>query len=105
MGYFNADRRRLYQSAIAADEDKPGFVSFEGYLVGRLVVEALKRVSGSPTREKLLDAIAEGPFDLGGITLSYGPMKNQGSDQVFFTILQADGSFRPVTRLVRAVGH
>ena len=94
-----------YQSAIAADEDKPGFVSFEGYLVGRLVVEALKRVSGSPTREKLLDAIAEGPFDLGGITLSYGPMKNQGSDQVFFTILQADGSFRPVTRLVRAVGH
>ncbi len=94
-----------YQSAIAADEDKPGFVSFEGYLVGRLVVEALKRVSGSPTREKLLDAFKEGPFDLGGITLSYGPMKNQGSDQVFFTILQADGSFRPVTRLVRAVGH
>ncbi len=94
-----------YQSAIAADEDKPGFVSFEGYLVGRLVVEALKRVSGSPTREKLLDAIAEGPFDLGGITLSYGPMKNQGSDQVFFTILQADGSFRPVTRLVRTVGQ
>ena len=94
-----------YQSAIAADEDKPGFVSFEGYLVGRLVVEALKRVSGSPTREKLLDAFAEGPFDLGGITLSYGPMKNQGSDQVFFTILQADGSFRPVTRLVRTVGQ
>ncbi len=94
-----------YQSAIAADENKPGFVSFEGYLVGRLVVEALKRVSGTPTRERLLDAIGEGPFDLGGITLSYGPMKNQGSDQVFFTILQADGSFRPVTRLVRTVGQ
>ena len=94
-----------YQSAIAADENKPGFVSFEGYLVGQLVVEALKRVSGTPTRERLLDAIGEGPFDLGGITLSYGPMKNQGSDQVFFTILQADGSFRPVTRLVRTVGQ
>ena len=94
-----------YQSAIAADENKPGFVSFEGYLVGRLVVEALKRVSAAPTREKLLDAIAEGPFDLGGVTLSYGPMKNQGSDQLFFTILQADGSFRPVTRLVRTVGQ
>ncbi len=94
-----------YQNAIAADEHKPGFVSFEGYLVGRLVVDALKRVSGAPTREKLLDAVAEGPFDLGGITLSYGPMRNQGSDQVFFTILQADGSFRPVTRLVRTVGQ
>ena len=48
-----------YQSAIAADDAnaKPGFVSLEGYMVGRLVVEALKRVEGEPTREKLLDAI------------------------------------------------
>jgi branched-chain amino acid transport system substrate-binding protein len=92
-----------YQAAIAAAgaSAKPGFVSLEGYLVGRLVVEALKRLSGDPTREKLLDAIASAPFDLGGVALSYGPAKNQGSDQVFFTILQADGSFKPVVRLVR----
>jgi branched-chain amino acid transport system substrate-binding protein len=92
-----------YQAAIAAAgaSAKPGFVSLEGYLVGRLAVEALKRVSGDPTREKLLDAIASAPFDLGGVALSYGPAKNQGSDQVFFTILQADGSFKPVVRLVR----
>ena len=92
-----------YQAAIAAAgaSAKPGFVSLEGYLVGRLAVEALRRVSGDPTREKLLDAIASAPFDLGGVALSYGPAKNQGSDQVFFTILQADGSFKPVVRLVR----
>jgi branched-chain amino acid transport system substrate-binding protein len=92
-----------YQAAIAAAgaSAKPGFVSLEGYLVGRLAVEALQRVSGDPTREKLLDAIASAPFDLGGVALSYGPAKNQGSDQVFFTILQADGSFKPVVRLVR----
>ena len=95
-----------YQSALAADDAnaKPGFVSLEGYLVGRLVVEALKRVDGEPTREKLLDAVAAAPFDLGGVVLSYGPTKNQGSDQVFFTILQADGSFKPVVRLVRMAG-
>ena len=92
-----------YQKALAAADAnaKPGFVSLEGYLVGRLVVESLERVGGEPTREKLLDAIAQTPFDLGGIVLSYGPTKNQGSDQVYFTILQADGSFKPVTRLVR----
>jgi branched-chain amino acid transport system substrate-binding protein len=92
-----------YQNALAADDAsaKPGFVSLEGYLVGRLVVEALKRVDGEPTREKLLNAIAAAPFNLGGVTLSYGPDKNQGSDQVFFTILQADGSFKPVIRLIR----
>jgi ABC-type branched-subunit amino acid transport system substrate-binding protein len=95
-----------YQAALAADSAgaKPGFVSLEGYLVGRLVVEALKRVDGEPTREKLLDAVNKAPFDLGGIKLSYGPARNQGSDEVFFTILQADGSFKPVVRLVRMAG-
>ena len=95
-----------YQSAmVAADPSaKPGFVSLEGYLVGRLAVEALKRLSGAPTREGLLDAINAAPFDFGAVKLSYGPTKNQGSDQVFFTILQADETFRPVTRLARVAG-
>jgi len=92
-----------YQSALTADDAsaRPGFVSLEGYLVGRLAVEALKRVNGEPTREKLLDAIYGDPFDLGGVTLRYGPTRNQGSDQVFFTILQADGSFKPVARFIK----
>jgi ABC-type branched-subunit amino acid transport system substrate-binding protein len=92
-----------YQAAIAAAsvKSKPGFVSLEGYLVGRVVVEALKRIQGDPTREALLDAIAKAPIELGGLKLTYGPAKNQGMDQVFFTILQADGSFKPVTRLVK----
>jgi branched-chain amino acid transport system substrate-binding protein len=93
----------VYRKALAAADvaAKPGFVSLEGYLAGRLVVEALKRVDGEPTREKLLNAITAAPFDLGGVVLSYGPSKNQGSDEVFFTILQADGSFKPVVRLIK----
>lgn len=96
-----------YQSALAAADAnaKPGFVSLEGYVVGRLVAEALKRVSGEPTREKLLDAIAAAPFEFGGFTLRYGPDRNQGSDRVFFTVLQADGSFKPVDRLVGMAGQ
>jgi branched-chain amino acid transport system substrate-binding protein len=96
-----------YQHALTAVDPaaKPGFVSLEGYLVGRLAVDALKRVKGEPTREALLDAIYAAPFDMGGITLSYGANKNQGSDQVFFTILQADGTFKPVTRLIKMAGQ
>jgi branched-chain amino acid transport system substrate-binding protein len=92
-----------YQAAIAAvnPKSKPGFVSLEGYLVGRLVVEALKRIPGEPTREALLDAIAKAPFDLGGVKLSFGPEKNQGSDQVYFTILQSNGSFKPISKLAK----
>ncbi len=98
---------KSYQSALTAVDRnaEPGFVSLEGYLAGRLVVEALKRIKGEPTREALLDAIAAAPFDFGGVTLSFAPMKNQGSDRVFFTILQADGTFRPVARLVKAEGQ
>jgi ABC-type branched-subunit amino acid transport system substrate-binding protein len=92
-----------YQAALLALDKgaKPNFVSLEGYLVGRLVVETLKRLPGEPTREGFLDAIAKAPFDFDGVMLSYGPTKNQGSDQVYFTVLQADGSFKPVARLAR----
>jgi ABC-type branched-subunit amino acid transport system substrate-binding protein len=96
-----------YQHALTAADAtaKPGFVSLEGYVVGRLVVDALKRIKGEPTREGLLDAIGSAPFDMGGITLSYGPAKNQGSNHVFFTILQANGTFKPVSRLAKIAGQ
>ena len=95
-----------YQAAITAvnPNAKPGFVTLEGYLVGRLVVDAIKRIPGEPSREALLDAIAKAPFDLGGVKLNFGPTKNQGTDQVYFTILQADGTFKPVLKLVKTAG-
>jgi branched-chain amino acid transport system substrate-binding protein len=96
-----------YQAAIAAisPNAKPGFVSMEGYLVGRLVIDALKRIPGEPTREALLDAIAKSPFNLGGVTLKFGPEQSQGSDKVYFTVLQADGSFRPISKFVRTAAQ
>ncbi|HET7911705.1 MAG TPA: ABC transporter substrate-binding protein [Pseudolabrys sp.] len=96
-----------YQSALAAlnEKSKPGFVSLEGYLVGRLVVEALKRVPGEPTRDAFLDAIEREPFDLGGMKLTFSATQNQGSNQVFFTVLQSDGLLRPVTKLVKTVAR
>jgi hypothetical protein len=69
------------------------------------VVEALRRVAGDPRREKLPSAIDAAPFNLGGAVLSYRPDKNQGADQVFFTITQADGSFKPVVPLIKMVGQ
>jgi len=93
-----------YQKALkAANPDAQiGFVSLEGYMVGRLIIEALGKVKGPVTRAGLLSTIKEvGTFDLGGITLSYGPDDNQGMDQVFLTVIRADGSFKPVDRLER----
>jgi hypothetical protein len=62
-------------------------------------------VTGELTRETLLDAIERVPFDLGGVKLTFSATQNQGSNQVYFTVLQADGSFRSVTKLVKTVAR
>lgn len=94
-----------YQSALAAvnEKSKPGFVSLEGYLAGRLIVEAIKRIPGEPTREAFLDVIEREPFDLGGMKLTFSATQNQGSTRVYFTVLQSNGLFQPVAKLVKTV--
>jgi branched-chain amino acid transport system substrate-binding protein len=94
-----------YQSALAAvnEKSKPGFVSLEGYLAGRLVVEAIKRIPGEPTREAFLDAIEREPFDLGGMKFTFSATQNQGSTRVYFTVLQSNGLFQQVAKLVKTV--
>jgi|HubBroStandDraft_1064217.scaffolds.fasta_scaffold00453_7 branched-chain amino acid transport system substrate-binding protein len=96
-----------YQSALerSSPEAFPGFVSLEGYLVGRLLIAAIGKIPGDITRTALVDAIkSTGTFDLGGFRLRYGPDNNRGSDDVFLTQIQPNGSFQPVERLSRAGG-
>ena len=77
-----------------------GFVSLEGYIVARLVIETLERLGPGVTREAFLSTIrAIDELDLGGIVLRYGPQDNQGMDSVFLTEIQADGSFKAIERL------
>ncbi len=93
---------RDYHNALKALDPnaEPGFVSLEGFAVGRLFAMALKRIQGEPTRQKLLDVIyATGNFDLGGVQLKFGPGDNQGMDKVFLSVIQSDGTFKSVTDL------
>lgn len=93
---------KSYQAALKAHAagERPSFVSLEGYVVGRLFVKALEKAGAEPTRQALMDAM-NGTHDLGGFSLTFGPGDNQGSDKVYFTVLNADGSFMPVDKLVR----
>jgi len=87
-----------YQVAIKA---APDFVSLEGYLVGRLAIAALEKLGPAPTRDGLVKVIKDtGKFDIGGLTMTFGPNKNEGLDQVFLTVIQPDGSFKPVDKLI-----
>ena len=91
-----------YRNALAsyAPDAEPGFVSLEGYLVGRLAIAGLEACGPDLSRQCFLDGIyGTGSFALDGFTLTYGPDDNQGSDAVFLTVLGNDGDFRTVDRL------
>jgi len=92
---------KRYRAALAAaiPNSTPGFVSLEGYAVGRLAIAALAKAANPPTRESLLNTIRTNSFDIDGMPLSFSAEKNQGSDKVWLTVIQADGSFRAVERL------
>ena len=91
-----------YRNALAAyaPESEPGFVSLEGYIVGRFVVEALDRAGPDLTRNGFINAVTlTGIHDLGGFELEFGPIDNQGSDRVFLTEIGSDGRYHPIERL------
>ena len=84
----------------AAPEAKPSFVSLEGYLAGRLGVAALERCT-EVKRSCLLDGLREAQnIDLDGFQLRFGAGDNQGSDQVFLTVIEDTGRYRPITTLL-----
>ena len=81
----------------------PGFVSFEGYLAGRLAIAALERCGREVTRQCFIDSINQGEvIDIDGFKLDFGPSDNQGSDEVFLTVIGSDGAYHPITTLLEA---
>ncbi len=70
---------------------KLSYVSLEGYIVGRFLVQALRQIPGKEiTRAALLSTIRGKRFDVGGMTLDFSG-DNQGSDLVIATYLNNDG--------------
>lgn len=88
-----------YQAALAAvaKDANPGFVTLEGYLTGRLAIEALEAAGPQLTREGFLTALnGLRSVGFGGVMMQFGPGDNQGMDNVFLTRITKDGGFEPV---------
>ena len=78
-----------YLSALSAyDPDAaPGFVSFEGYLAGRLAIAGLDGCGPDVKRVCFLESLRSADvIDIDGFQLRYGDGDNQGSDKVFLTV-------------------
>ena len=83
-----------------APDAVPGFVSFEGYLAGRLAVAGLQGCGRDVSRSCFLDNLRDADeVDLAGFRLRYGEGDNQGSDRVFLTAIGPDGQYVPVDTL------
>ena len=94
-----------YRRALSAfDPDAvPGFVSFEGYLAGRLAIAALKRCGAEVNRASFLNSLRSTRIvDIDGFELQYGSNDNQGSDAVFLTMIGRDGRYYPIDTLEEA---
>jgi serine/threonine protein kinase/ABC-type branched-subunit amino acid transport system substrate-binding protein len=76
--------------------EQPGFVSLEGYIVARVLCEALEKVGPDVTTEKLVDALESiQGVDFGiGTKISFGPSEHQGSHKVWAATLDVQGEFR-----------
>jgi ABC-type branched-subunit amino acid transport system substrate-binding protein len=73
------------------------FVSFEGFLNAKLLVEILKRMGPDSKRERIREVVESmHEVDLGIDTpISFGPNMHQGSHQVYYTEVK-DGRFVPL---------
>ena len=71
---------------------KHSFVSLEGFLDAKLLVEVLRRLGTGPTREGLEQAVfTVQDLDLGlGERVSFGPNRRQGLQTVYYTVVDGD---------------
>jgi len=69
---------------------KYSFISLEGFVNAKVIVEGLRRAGVNPTRAGLRQALESlKGFDLGiGAPLTFGPERHQGLDNVYFTRVQ-----------------
>lgn len=91
---------RHYRDELAKYQPQahPGFVSLEGFIVGSIFVEALKRAGPRLTTERLVDSLEQvRDLDLGfGTKIGFSPSEHQGSHKVWGTRLDEQCRYQAV---------
>ena len=89
-----------YKEALAKyfPGESPDYVSFEGYIDGNILAEAVKRVGRDINMEKLVDELERmHDFDLGlGTPVNFSSNEHQGSHKVWGTQLDDTGHYQPI---------
>ncbi len=80
----------IVEQARASLGDDFGYVTLEGYIVGRMFLQILEQAGVNPTRASFMRAALGHEFELGGLKLDFTD-DNQASDLVVLTHLSKDG--------------
>ena len=78
--------------------EQPDYVSLEGWLDGRLLIEGLGRAGRRLTPDSLADALESiKGYDLGmGKPIGFTPDDHQASHYVWGTVIDANGRYVPL---------
>jgi len=78
-----------------APNERPDFVSLEGYLAANLLIDGLKKAGANADTEKIVDSLEQiHGLDLGtGAPVSFGMSEHQASHKVWGTVLDEKGNF------------
>lgn len=77
-----------------APKEPISYSSLEGFAGAKIAAEAVRR-AGTPSRAGVLAALQQlGSYDMGGISVNYGPGGRQGWGSVELTIIGSEGQLR-----------
>jgi ABC-type branched-subunit amino acid transport system substrate-binding protein len=89
-----------YKSALAKyfPGESPDYVSLEGYVVGNVLIAALKKNGPQLDTERLVTTLENlRSLDIGlGTPVTFSPSEHQGVHKVWGTQLGADGRYQPI---------
>ena len=81
----------IVQEAEQQLGDQFGYVSMEGYIVGKMTLQILNSISGELTQENFMETAERSKFNLGGLEIDFTQDGNQGSDLVIVSYLTDSG--------------
>lgn len=85
---------REFQKAMAkhSPDSRVSYISLEGYVTAKVLVEGLKRAGKDLSREKFIDALETfRNVDLGGMHLTYAPTDHSGLKRIEITVIDSVG--------------
>lgn len=86
-----------YQSKVKSDFE---FISLEGYMMAKVLHDVIKKAGDKATDSTALKAALEKyKADIGGVKIQFGADDHQGSDEVYMSKINDDGTFTYINKL------